>query len=185
MLCDPLRRVGFVCLSVAMAGCLSPSEPEEAPACKPATISTADWQTVSQTPITFRVPQDYVQADGTRRWESGRTWVEAYFLQPSDVSNEPPITFQSYTDCRAVVRGRTLIIQLGFTSPSGRYGTGYFMAANWGSVQVPAAGGIPERRTVVVQAFTPVETLVEELLAVVWSVLVTGSGIPLRDDGSG
>lgn len=163
------------CIAGAV-GCISPSEPAEPLTCESPGLSTQDWRTVSQSVVTFKVPSSYQNAAGSNRWRSGRAWVELLVLLPGIVKTDSIEVLTNYVECRSTVRGRRLVIQLGETSISGQYGPGWYLSANWGTAQVPSGDLVPVTATVVMEAWTPTEGLIEEILAVFWSVLVNGAG---------
>ncbi len=170
-----LRVAAIVCV-VGAAGCLTPSEPGEPLTCLPPGVTTDNWQSITQAPVTYKVPPTYVRPAGSRRWESGRTWVDIQFILPGAVNTDPPEVLVNSTACRASVRGRTLVIQLGQTSAAGQFGSGWYMGANWGRIMVPGQDGIPQTATLAVEAWTQSQILIEELLAVIWSLVVGGAG---------
>ena len=170
-----LRGLTVLAFTAAAVGCISPSEPSQPLTCQTPGLSTQDWRTVSQSVVTFKVPTAYQTPSGDNRWRSGRAWVELLLLLPGTVKTDSVEVLANYAECRATVRGRRLTIQLGETSIAGQYGPGWYMSANWGTAQIPSGDLLPATATVVMEAWTPSEGLIEELLAVFWSVLISGA----------
>jgi hypothetical protein len=164
-------------VSVLAASCigLDPQEPPPSLECGRPSIAIDAWATVSTSDFSFRIPEAYARVQGTNRWQQGRAWVE-YTLVGADSVLPEPEPLDDYAECRATVEGRQLFIQIGSTRSNSRFGRGFYLAANWGTI-----GQGPEAAVLLVEAWTPTQDRIQELLAILWTFQVrttalTGAG---------
>ncbi|MGH7503538.1 MAG: hypothetical protein ACREL7_17565 [Longimicrobiales bacterium] len=165
----PALRVAVLAPVLLWTACSLDPVQHEVLTCEAPELDTTQWREVTAATYRFHVPAAFTLG-ADNRWESGRAWVRPGVIAPGEFESEPPERLLDFHECRAIVGGRDMLLQYGVTSVSSRFGPGIYMAANWGTLQVPPPG---TSGLLVMEAWTPSETDFEVFWSIFWSMVVT------------